>query len=203
MIYSMTGYGKSSKEVNGKKITIEVRTLNSKGLDLNLKIPGLYREKENEMRNLISNTLDRGKVDFWMNHEDLGESSNVKIDATLVKSYYNQLTKIGAELKTDTDWMQIIFRMPDVVKPADGEITEKEWKAVEQIASEALAQCMKFRRSEGEQLQVALTEHIQRIEELMAGVAPFEGERVSRLRERMLKNLDDSIKEGKVDKDRF
>src|ERR1700741_1446199 len=111
MIYSMTGYGKCSKEVNGKKITIEVRTLNSKGLDVNLKIPGLYREKENELRNLISNKLDRGKVDFWLNQEDLGDSNNVKIDAGLVKSYYNQLKKLGTELNADTDWMQAIFRM--------------------------------------------------------------------------------------------
>jgi len=203
MIYSMTGYGKCSKEVNGKKLTIEVRTLNSKGLDVNLKIPGMYREKENELRNLISNKLDRGKIDFWLNQEDLGESSNVKIDAGLVKSYYNQLTKIGTELNTDTDWMQIIFRMQDVVKPADGEITEKEWKGIEAVAIEALDQCMKFRRSEGEQLQIALIDHVKRIEELMTGVEPFETNRVTRLRERLMKNLEDSIKEGKVDKDRF
>jgi len=199
----MTGYGKCSKEVNGKKLTIEVRTLNSKGLDVNLKIPGMYREKENELRNLISNKLDRGKIDFWLNQEDLGESSNVKIDAGLVKSYYNQLTKIGTELNTDTDWMQIIFRMQDVVKPADGEITEKEWKGIEAVAIEALDQCMKFRRSEGEQLQIALIDHVKRIEELMTGVEPFETNRVTRLRERLMKNLEDSIKEGKVDKDRF
>jgi uncharacterized protein (TIGR00255 family) len=203
MIYSMTGYGKCSKEINGKKITIEVRTLNSKGLDLNLKIPGLFREKENEIRNLISSKLDRGKVDFWLNQEDLGESANVKIDASLVKSYYKQLKKLGTELDTETDWMQVIFRMPDVVKPADGEITEKDWKALEEIANEALAQCMKFRRAEGETLQVALIEHVQRIEELMKGVEPFEANRVTRLRERILKNLDDSIKDGKIDKDRF
>jgi uncharacterized protein (TIGR00255 family) len=199
----MTGYGKCSKEVNGKKITIEVRTLNSKGLDVNLKIPGMYREKENELRNLISSKLDRGKIDFWLNQEDLGESSNVRIDAVLVKSYYQQLKKIGADLETDTDWMQIIFRMQDVVKPAEGDLTDKEWNALEQVASEALDQCMNFRRSEGEQLQIALVEHIKRIEELMAGVAPFESARVSRLRERILKNLDDSIKDGKIDKDRF
>lgn len=203
MIYSMTGYGKCSKEVGGKKITIEVRTLNSKGLDVNLKIPGMYREKENELRNLISAKLDRGKIDFWLNQEDLGESNNVKIDAGLVKSYYNQLTKIGKELNAETDWMQIIFRMQDVVKPADGEITEKDWALLESVAIEALDQCMKFRRSEGEQLQIALVEHIKRIEELMAGVEPFESNRVTRLRERILKNLEDSVKEGKVDKDRF
>jgi len=203
MIYSMTGYGKCSKEVGGKKITIEVRTLNSKGLDVNLKIPGMYREKENELRNLISNKLDRGKIDFWLNQEDLGESTSVKIDSALVKSYYNQLIKLGDELKTDTDWMQIIFRMQDVVKPADGEITEKDWANLESVAVEALDQCMKFRRSEGEQLQIALVDHIKRIEELMAGVEPYESNRVTRLRERIMKNLDDSIKDGKVDKDRF
>jgi uncharacterized protein (TIGR00255 family) len=203
MIYSMTGYGKCSKEVGGKKLTIEVRTLNSKGLDVNLKIPGMYREKENDFRNLISNRLDRGKIDFWLNQEDLGESSNVKIDANLVKSYYNQLTKIGADLKTDTDWMQIIFRMQDVIKPADGELTDKELAGIEEVAIEALEQCMKFRRSEGEQLQMALVEHIKRIEELMASVTPFEGARVTRLRERLQKNLEDSIKDGKIDKDRY
>ena len=203
MIYSMTGYGKSSKEVNGKKLTIEIRTLNSKGLDVNLKTPGMYREKENELRNLISQKLDRGKIDFWLNQEDLGESNSVKIDAALVKSYYNQLKKIGADLKTETDWMQIIFRMQDVVKPADGELTEKEWNGIAEVATEALDQCMKFRRSEGEQLQIALTEHIKRIEELMTKVTPFETNRVVRLKERLLKNLDDSIKEGKIDKDRF
>jgi uncharacterized protein (TIGR00255 family) len=199
----MTGYGKCSKEVGGKKLTIEVRTLNSKGLDVNLKIPGMYREKENDFRNLISNRLDRGKIDFWLNQEDLGESSNVKIDANLVKSYYNQLTKIGADLKTDTDWMQIIFRMQDVIKPADGELTDKELAGIEEVAIEALEQCMKFRRSEGEQLQMALVEHIKRIEELMASVTPFEGARVTRLRERLQKNLEDSIKDGKIDKDRY
>lgn len=203
MIYSMTGYGKSSKEVSGKKITIEVRTLNSKGLDVNLKVPGMYREKENEFRNLISQKLDRGKVDFWLNYEDLGESSNIKIDASLVKSYYNQLKPIGAELNTETDWMQIIFRMPDVVKPVDGEMTEEEWSGIEEVALDALNQCVKFRHSEGEQLQIALVNHINRIEELMAGITPYEGARVTRLRERLLKNLDDSIKEGKIDKDRF
>lgn len=203
MIFSMTGYGKSSAEISGKKITIEVRTLNSKGLDLNLKIPGLYREKENDLRNLISQKLDRGKVDFWMSCEDLGENGNVKIDSNLVKSYYHQLTKIGGELGTDTDWMQIIFRMPDVVKPAEGEITETEWKQIETTASHALDQCMKFRRAEGEQLQLALTDHIERIATLMAEVAPFETERVTRLRERLFKNLEDSVADGKVDKDRF
>lgn len=203
MIHSMTGYGKCSKEVGGKKLTIEVRTLNSKGLDVNLKIPGIYREKENDFRNLISSKLDRGKIDFWLNHEDLGESSNVKIDANLVKAYYSQLTKIGADLNAETDWMQIIFRMQDVVKPAEGELTEKEWSGIEAVAIDALDQCMKFRRSEGEQLQIALVEHIKRIEELMAGIAPFEGARVARLRERILKNLEDSIKDGKIDKDRF
>lgn len=203
MIYSMTGYGKCSKEVNGKKITIEVRTLNSKGLDVNLKIPGLYREKENEIRNIISSKLDRGKIDFWLNQEDLGESSSVKIDTALVRSYYSQLKNLGNDLNTDTDWMQVIFRMPDVVKPQDGEITEKDWKLLEEIIHTALDQCMKFRRSEGETLQVALIEHVQRIEELMKGVEPYEGNRVTRLRERILKNLDDSIKDGKIDKDRF
>lgn len=203
MIFSMTGYGKSNSEIGGKKITVEVRTLNSKGLDLNLKIPGMYREKENELRNLVSNKLDRGKVDFWMSCEELGENSNVKIDANLVKSYYNQLQKIGQDLKTDTDYMQIIFRMPDVVKAAEGEITDSEWKQIEQLASAALDQCMKFRRAEGEQLQIALTDHIKRIEELMAGVAPFEVERVKKLRERLYKNLEDSLADGKVDKDRF
>jgi len=199
----MTGYGKCSKEINGKKITIEVRTLNSKGLDVNLKIPGLYREKENEIRNIISSKLDRGKIDFWLNQEDLGESSSVKIDTALVRSYYNQLKSLGNDLNTDTDWMQVIFRMPDVVKPAEGEITEKDWKALEEIIHTALDQCMKFRRSEGETLQVALIEHVQRIEELMKGVEPYEGSRVTRLRERLMKNLDDSIKDGKIDKDRF
>ncbi len=203
MIYSMTGYGKCSKELNGKKITIEVRTLNSKGLDVNLKIPGLYREKENELRNLISNKLDRGKVDFWLNQEDLGDGGSVKIDTALVKSYYSQLKNIGNELNTDTDWMQVIFRMPDVVKPAEGEITEKDWKGLEEIASTALDQCMKFRKSEGDTLQVALIEHVQRIEDLLKGVEPYEANRVIRLRERILKNLDDSIKDGKIDKDRF
>lgn len=203
MIYSMTGYGKCSKEINGKKITIEVRTLNSKGLDVNLKIPGLYREKENEIRNIISSKLDRGKIDFWLNQEDLGESSSVKIDTALVRSYYSQLKNLGNDLNTDTDWMQVIFRMPDVVKPQDGEITEKDWKLLEEIIHTALDQCMKFRRSEGETLQVALIEHVQRIEELMKGVEPYEGNRVTRLRERILKNLDDSIKDGKIDKDRF
>lgn len=203
MIYSMTGYGKCSKEVNGKKLTIEVRTLNSKGLDVNLKTPSMYREKENELRNLISQKLDRGKIDFWLNQEDLGESTSVKIDAALVKSYYNQLKQIGSDLKTETDWMQIIFRMQDVVKPADMEITEKEWSGIAAVAVEALDNCMNFRRSEGEQLQIALAEHIKNIEKLMVDVAPYETDRVVRLKERLLKNLDDSLKDGKIDKDRF
>lgn len=203
MIYSMTGYGKCSKEINHKKVTIEVRTLNSKGFDLNLKITPLFREKENELRNFISQKLDRGKIDFWITVEDLGNAANVKIDTQLVKSYYHQLKELGSELGTDTDWLQVIFKIPDVIKTTEGELSDEEWKEMSAMVEESLDQCMKFRRTEGEELEIAIKEHVVRIETLLQDVIPYEQERITKLKDKLLKNLEENIVDGKVDKDRF
>lgn len=204
MIYSMTGYGKSSSVINGKKIVIEIRTLNSKSLDLNLKYPPLYREKESDLRNLVAEKLDRGKVDFWMNVEDMGESSAYVINKALVMGYYRQIREIMHELDDhETDIMGLVFKMPEVVKAADESVDEAEWIQIRKIIVEALEKVSEFRRSEGEALTKALVSHVDAIENYLEKVVPFEGNRAVKLREKLLRSLHEMVTDEAIDKNRF
>ena len=204
MIYSMTGYGKASREINKKKYTVEVRSLNSKSLDLNLKYPYAFREHESEIRSLIAQILDRGKVDFWILQEDLAENTSFAINESLVKSYYRQLKELSATLQIpETDWMQIIFRLPEVVKTSEETISEETWNEIKSLITEALTRCMDFRRAEGASLMKALEAHVVTIEKYLEETTPFEINRTEKLREKLRKSMLEVVKESETDKNRF
>lgn len=204
MIYSMTGYGKATREINKKKYTVEVRTLNSKSLDLNLKYPPVFREYESEIRSLISQKLDRGKIDFWIIEEDLAENSSFSINTPLVQSYYRQLKDLCIALQIpETDWMQLIFRLPEVIKTSEEILGEETWNEIKSLISEALTRCMDFRLAEGNSLMNALNNHVAIIEKKLEEITPFEISRTEKLREKLRKSIADIVKESETDKNRF
>lgn len=204
MIYSMTGYGKSSREILKRKYAVEIRTLNSKTLDLNIKYPLHFREKESEIRTLISQFLDRGKIDFWMNCEDTGVSETYQINTALVSGYYQQLKKIAEEQHIpETDFMQLIFRLPDVVKTAELSVGDDEWKEVRTLIEDALTKVNEFRATEGKSLESALQNHVQFILQKMHEITPHEENRILRVREKLYKSLKENLSEENIDKNRF
>lgn len=204
MIYSMTGYGKASREINKKKFTVEVRTLNSKSLDLNLKFPPVFREHESEIRSLIAQILDRGKVDFWIMQEDLAENSSFSINEPLVQIYYRQLKELSSSMQIpETDWMQLIFRLPEVIKTSEETLSDETWNEIKLLIGEALTRCVDFRCSEGSSLMNALEHHVSFIEKQLEETTPFEISRTEKLREKLRKSMLEVVKESETDKNRF
>ena len=151
MIQSMTGFGKASLQLPTKKITVEVKSLNSKGLDLNVRMPSLYREMELGLRTLISTKLERGKVDFSIFIESTAEQTSTKVNVPVVRAYITQLKEVYPEAD-ETELMKMAVRMPDTLKTEREEIDENDWEQIQVIIEEALQNILTFRRDEGESL---------------------------------------------------
>ncbi len=204
MIQSMTGYGKTLVVYNGKKINIEIKSLNSKQLDLTTRIAPLYREKEMEVRQIIAEKLLRGKVEFciWVEKDAAVEAAPVNV--ALMQSYYNQLQTFADKNRlTGIDWMQTLIRMPDVLSKAEVEVLdEEEWTAVRQGVVEAVRNLVDFRTQEGAALEKKFSEKIDNIEQLLASVEPFEKSRVEKIRNRIVDGLK-QIPEAEYDKNRL
>lgn len=199
MIQSMTGFGKSLLQLPSKKITVEIKSLNSKILDLNARIPGQYREKELPLRNLISKSLTRGKVDFSLYVEVTGEETTASVNPAVVKKYIQQLRAIvdGDE----TELLKMAVRMPDVLKTEREEIDETEFAHIEDAVIEALEEINKFRYDEGNALEKDLKFRVANIENLLVEIIAMDPERIAGVRERLAKGVAD-LKE-KVDENRF
>ena len=194
MIQSMTGYGKATVELNDKKVNIEIKSLNSKALDLSTRLAPLYREKEMEIRNEIARRLERGKVDFnlWTDKKDAAAMAT-PINSELLVSYYKQVKDIHTltGIPEPEDWFATLMRMPDVLTRVEStELSEEEWAAVYAGIEEAMAQLEAFRAQEGEALEKKFREKITNISRLLAEVEPFEKERVSKIRERIVESLE-------------
>ncbi len=194
MIQSMTGYGKATVELNDKKVNIEIKSLNSKALDLSTRLAPLYREKEMEIRNEIARRLERGKVDFnlWTDKKDAAAMAT-PINSELLVSYYKQVKDIHTltGIPEPEDWFATLMRMPDVLTRIEStELNEEEWTAVYTGIEEAMAQLEAFRRQEGEALEKKFREKIANISRLLNEVEPFEKERVSKIRERIIESLE-------------
>lgn len=201
----MTGYGKAMVAYKDKKITAEVKSLNSKTLDLSVRIAPLYREKEMEIRQTIAATLERGKVDFciWVEREVGAEATPV--NGALVSAYYSQLKTIAEQtgIPEPQDWFATLLRMPDVMTKAEvEELTEEEWQAARQAVDEALANLVDFRKQEGAALQKKFEEKIENIGNLLASIEQYEGQRVEKIRTRIVDALQ-SIPEAEYDKNRL
>jgi uncharacterized protein (TIGR00255 family) len=205
MIKSMTGYGKAECELALKKITIEVRSLNSKLLDVNTRIPGVYREKELEIRRELSDRLIRGKVDFNLFSESLGVESNSAINSSMVKSYYKQLAEINKEFQLPVTelTLQIIMQLPDVVKTTRDELDENEWMIIVSAIHQALDALDVFRTQEGLSLYNDIIFNINTITTLLDQVAPYELERTAKVKERILDGLKELSSPEGVDHNRL
>ncbi|MCM8569791.1 YicC family protein [Gramella jeungdoensis] len=199
MIQSMTGFGKSITQIPNKKITVELKSLNSKNFDLNARIPSQYREKELDLRNLISNSLGRGKVDLSIYVEYTGEQTSTNVNSGVVKNYMDQLRDIVNA--TEIELLKMAVKMPDALKTERDEIDEKEFNAIEKAVKEALKEINNFRTDEGEALEKDLQLRISNIQELLKEVIKMDPDRVDAVRERLRKGIAE-IKE-QVDENRF
>jgi len=199
MIQSMTGFGKSLIQLPSKKITVEIKSLNSKSLDLNARIPGQYREKELLLRNLISHSLTRGKVDFSLYVEVTAEETTAVINPAVVRGYIRQLREIvdGDE----TELLKMAVRMPDALKTEREEINETEFSSIEQAVHAALLEINAFRTDEGRALEAELAMRISNIENILEKIISMDPERIAGVRERLRKGVAD-LKEN-VDENRF
>lgn len=196
MIQSMTGYGKSTVTYNDKKIVVEIKSLNSKALDISARIAPLYREKEMEIRNMISQNLERGKVDFSLWIEKDAADTATPINAALVQNYYNQIKNISetCNIPLPEDWFSTLLRMPDVLSKVDIQTLEdEEWNTARKAVEEAINALVNFRKQEGEALEKKFNEKLNNIESLLASIEPFEKERVAKIRERITDALEKTI----------
>lgn len=189
----MTGYGKAECELSQKKVTIEIKSLNSKQMDLNTRISLLFREKDLEIRRDLSEKLIRGKVDFILYTESLGDESATKINSGIVRSYYKQMEQIAADLNIplENNILQTILTLPEVVKNEREELDEQEWKSILDKISEAVISLDKFRIQEGSILKQDLVSNVNSITTLLKEVEQFEDERVSRIKEKIFDGLRD------------
>ena len=188
----MTGYGRAGVTYKNKKINVELKSLNSKQLDLQTRITPLYREKEMEIRQMVSNVVERGKVDFslWIEHEQGVEATPV--NGTLMENYYHQLKTIAQSIgiPEPQDWMYTLTRMPDVLTRTDVEVlTDDEWAIVRVAIEQAIAALVDFRKQEGAALEKKFTEKIDNIERLLFEIEPWEKSRVEKIRQRIVEGL--------------
>ncbi len=200
MILSMTGFGKASLQLSTKKITVEVKSLNSKGLDLNTRMPSVFRENELALRNLLAQKLERGKVDFSLYVEVTGEETSSKINTPIVKAYMAQLKAIIPNAD-DTELMKMAVRMPDTMKTEREEIDENEWKQIQTVIDEAIENMLSFRTSEGASLEKEFTLRIENIRSYMNQALTLDPERVNNIKERLQTAIDEL--KVNVDTNRF
>lgn len=206
MILSMTGYGKASATYEGKKITAEIKSLNSKALDLQTRMAPIYREKEMEVRNLISTSVERGKVDFCLYIEGDATTQAARINLTVLNDYLQQLRGACDELsieEPEEHWLGTLLRLPDVMtKVENPELTEAEWEVAMSVVKEAIDRLISFRQQEGAALQRKFEEKIENIGNLLKQIEPFEQQRVEKIRQRIIDGLQ-SIPEVQYDKNRL
>ncbi|MCE5206644.1 MAG: YicC family protein [Porphyromonadaceae bacterium] len=204
MALSMTGYGKAVAVLPNKKVTIEIKSLNSKQFDLFTRLPVIYREKEIALRNALAQRLERGKVDLSMNVEVISRDVSAKIDHHVVGQYYREITGLSEEfsIPLPDDWFLLLMRLPEVMRQEPEELDEREWETIELAINRAVDELIGFRKQEGEMLTKVLTEKIQLIRSLLVDVDPFEMERIEKIKSRIYEGLN-NLEGIEYDKNRF
>lgn len=200
MIQSMTGFGKATLQLPTKKITVEIKSLNSKGLDLNTRMPSVFREMELGLRNQLSARLERGKIDFSLYIEVTGEETSSKINVPIVRGYISQMKEVIPDAD-ETELMKMAVRMPDALKTERDEIDENEWKKIQAVIDEALENITQFRKDEGVSLEKEFLHRIANIMTLMNNAVSYDAERVETVKTRLRTALEE-LKEN-VDENRF
>ena len=205
MLKSMTGFGKATTKTESKAINIEIRSLNSKQLDVNIRVPQVFRGKEIEIKNLISKQLVRGKIDFSLQFDNIGQVAPTNIDEDAFINYFKQLTKIGEKLNIDVSeqTFQNILRFPEVIKSDDDELTDTEWKIIHKAILESLKSINNFRTQEGNALTIDFENRINTIISLQNEVEALEKQRIDKIKSRLKTNLDEFIEAKSIDTNRF
>lgn len=200
MIQSMTGFGKATLQLPTKKITVEVKSLNSKGLDLNVRMPSVYREMELGLRNEIALKLERGKIDFSVFIEMTGEQTSTKVNVPIVKAYIDQMREVIADAD-QTELMKMAVRMPDALKTERDEIDENDWAEIQKVITEGLVNIHNFRIDEGKSLEKEFQLRIANIRQFMDETVALDSERIANVKERLQTAIDEL--KVNVDENRF
>lgn len=200
----MTGYGKAYQVYNDKKINVELRTLNGRNTDARFKMPQNYREKEHLLRKMVLEAAMRGKIEVSVDVASSHGDEAYGLNQALFKKYHSELMDLSAELDLPkSDMMTAILRIPNVVMAEEGTLSDEEWQVVQETFRTALANLQNFRREEGKALERDLTERAENIQMILGRISPFEAERISNLRDRLRQRMDDFLKQGEVDENRF
>jgi len=201
----MTGFGKATCEYGNKKIVVEIKSLNSKQLDVSTRISGLYREKDIEIRNEISQRLERGKIDLSLYIDNSGKESVTQINQSVVESYYQQIKTLSENIGIEVpgNWFEVLLRLPDTMKTETVELDENEWIEIKKTIAEAIDQLTSFRIQEGKSLETVFNERIANIGQLLLETAPFEAERVEKIKTRLEENLQALSEKIDYDKNRL
>ena len=204
MVLSMTGFGKTTCELENKKITVEVKSLNSKQLDLFSRIPNVYKEKEIELRNVISQKLERGKIEFGIFIENLGKEATSQLNVPIIENYYKQIVEVSQQLQMPlpSDWFATLLRLPDTMKNEMQELDEEEWRVIHSTFMNAVNQLIAFRKQEGEALQSFFKTKLSNIKTLLTEIEPHEKDRIERVKNKIQESLS-NLKEIDYDKNRF
>jgi uncharacterized protein (TIGR00255 family) len=205
MMISMTGFGKASCELKSKTVLVEIKSLNSKQLDIYTRLPNVYKDKDIDIRNLISQSLKRGKIDLCINIENSIVSAGAKINDQLVKDYYLQLTQIADKLqiKLDENILSAIMRFPDVLITCQEEIDEDEWLKVTAAIEKAIGALDEYRIQEGKSLEADILGRIGIITRLLESITPFEVDRIQKMRDKIFNSISQLVEKEKIDSNRF
>lgn len=203
MIQSMTGFGRATLILPEKKISVEVKSLNSKQVDINTRIPSFYKEKELEVRSLLSSKLRRGKIELSIFIENTDSNSQHKINKDLVENYINSLQNLGDEKISAGELLNIAMRHPDAIKVVREEINEEEWTAIMVVVNEAVESLVDYRKAEGHSLEIDIKEQILKIESLHSEVPKYEQERIDAIKERISTKLNEVLQTVDFDQNRL
>lgn len=206
MVKSMTGFGKATVEINSKKIIIEIKSLNSKQLDLNLRLPSIYKEKEMEIRAMVKECLDRGKVDMTVYFDNSESEKEVAINTAVVAQYFRQMLSLSEELGVETDkgaLLQTVMRFPDTLQVKAEELAEEEWLALRSGVEKALEEINSFRIQEGRALIKDIAHRIALIQELSSQVPQFEGRRIELVRQKLQEKINEWTDVKNIDQNRL
>lgn len=204
MIHSMTGYGKAEGIIGNKKITIQLRSLNSKQADVSVKVPSIFKDQELIFRKEIAKELQRGKIEMYLSYESNEKDNSYEVDEEVFQRYYNQLSALNGKFKLDnSNLTATILKMPEILKAREKTVNENDNAALLELLQKSLADINSFRTDEGKTLEADLTEHVNEIEGLLTEALKYEEERTAMVRARILSNLEDSQQKDKVDMDRF
>lgn len=204
MILSMTGYGKAEGQYGPRNYTVEIRSLNSKQLDLNVRMPGTYKEKEMELRNYLANEIVRGKSDITIYYDSTGDEKKVTINKALMQSYFADLQEVAREIgQEDVNYMSLLMRIPDALTPEKQELDEAEWNFIMDLITKSVEQFKNYRHNEGQTLQNDFELRIKKILSHLQDLEQPIADRTERVKARLMNNLEEQIPRDKIDQNRY